>query len=109
MIKRHKVLYDSSAAGTGDWFRLDNRYDESPERILQVYMTAGDTITLQGATKDLKGVDSSTVTASLETEDITDIVEYISSNAGDVLTGPWTYIRIVKTGTTGAAKVQGFI
>lgn len=106
-IKRSKVLYDSAAADTSDWFALDVRYDESPSRAIQVYVTTGDTITIQGITKDVKGIDKSFLD-TLTTADISDIKAYTASEP-DVLEGPWTYIRVVKTGTTGQGKVQGFI
>ena len=108
-IKRYKVLYDSSAAGNGDWIRLDNRYDISPQRIINIDLTAGDTIVLQGAVKDLKGVAQDTVTGSLTTSDISTIETFTEDSTEHLLTGPWTYIRVVKTGTTGNAKVSGFV
>lgn len=107
-IKRHKVLYDSSAAGTGEWFRLDSRYEESPSRAIQVFVASGDTLTIQGTTKDVRGSTPTEVLASLEADDIVDIKAYTASEA-DNLEGPWTYIRVTKTGTTGTGKVQGFI
>lgn len=108
-IKRHKVLYDSSAAGNGEWFRLDVRYDSSPERILMVDLVDGDTITIQGTVVDVRGGNPAVVVASLEADDIATIDTLTADSTEHVLTGPWTYIRVVKTGTTGNAKVQGFI
>lgn len=108
-IKRHCVLYDSASAGTGEWFRLDNRYDLDTNRIIQVDLTTDDTVTLQGTTVDVRGGDPATVVAGLTAKDISTIKEYTADANGDVLTGPWTYIRVVKTGTNGNAKVQGFI
>jgi hypothetical protein len=108
-IKRYKVLYDSSAAGNGDWIRLDSRYDISPQRIVHVDLTSGDTIELQGTVKDEKGSTPSLVTASLDTDDIVTIETFTADSTEHLLTGPWTYIRVVKTGTTGNAKVSGFV
>lgn len=108
-IKRHVVLLNQQAAGNGSWIELDSRYDESPLRLLQVYVTAGDTVKIQGTTVDIKGSHKDVVTATFATEDITDIKTFTASGSGDLLEGPWTYIRAVKTGTTGIAKVQGFV
>lgn len=107
-IRRNKVLYDDSAAGNGDWIALDTRYEQNPVgRSIKVTMTAGDTITLQGITKDEKGIDKSFLDA-LIAEDITDLKIYTQTE-NDVLDGSWTYIRIVKAGTSGDAYVEGFV
>lgn len=107
-IRRHKVMYDSSAAGNGDWFRLDSRYEESSDRVIHVELTSNDTITIQGTTVDVRGGNPATVTANLEADDIVDITT-LSADGTYLLQGPWSYIRAVKTGTTANAKVQGFI
>lgn len=107
-IKRYKVLFDASTASTGEWFSLDSRYDQSTERVVQVDLTVGDTVYLEGTTKDVKGIDKSFLD-DLEASDISIIGTYTADNTGDVLVGPWSYIRVRKTGTTGAAKVSGFI
>lgn len=106
-IKRTKILYNSSAAGNGSWVSLDNRYDQSPTRSLIISLVSGDTITLQAITQDVKGNDKSFLD-SLSSADIVSLKTYTASES-DVLEGPWTYIRVVKTGTNGVAKVQGFI
>jgi len=108
-ITRHKVLFDQSAAGSGNWFRLDTRYDQEQARTLQVDLTSGDTVVLEGTTKDVRGSTPALVTASIEADDITAIGTFTTDGTGDLLAGPWTYIRVTKTGTTGNAKVQGFI
>lgn len=108
-IKRHKVLMDQVAAGDGDWFRLDSRYDHDSNRILQVDLTVGDTIVIEGVTKDVRGSGPDIVTASIEATDITVIESLTADGTSNLLQGPWTYIRVTKTGTTGNAKVQGFI
>lgn len=106
-IKRYKVIFDGTAAETGEWFALDVRYDESPSRAIQVQVTSGDTIKIQAITKDVKGIDKSFLD-ELDADDIADLKTYSASEA-DTLDGPWTYIRAIKTGTTGPAKVSGFI
>ena len=108
-IKRHKVLLDQSAAGNGDWIRLDSRYDHDSSRILQIDLTVGDTIDIEGTTVDVRGGNPAVVTAGLAADDITTIQSFTANGTGDLLAGPWTYIRAVKTGTTGNAKVQGFV
>ena len=108
-IKRYKVLYDSAAAGNGNWIRLDNRYDQSSERIIHIDLTAGDTVVLQGVVKDQRGVDQDTIIASLVPSDIAVIETFIADSTEHLLVGPWSFIRVVKTGTTGNAKVSGFV
>ncbi len=104
---RHKVLLQTGAEGAGPWIALDARYKKETERALQIFVTDGDTVTIQGITKDEKGSDKSFL-ANLGPEDISDLKSYTESTA-DVLTGTFTYIRAVKTGTAGFAKVQGFV
>lgn len=106
-VKRFKVLFDAATASTGSWFALDSRYDESPTRAIQIDLTVGDTVVIEGTTKDVKGTDKSFLT-TLSANEISILGSYTASDA-DVLEGPWTYIRVRKTGTTGPAKVQGFI
>ncbi len=108
-IKRFKTLYDTqAAAGTGDWVPLDVRYDDGSEvRTLIISVTSGDTVELQGIVKDVKGMDKSFLD-TLQTSDITTLATYTESD-NDVLEGPWTYIRVVKSGTSGPCKVSGFV
>lgn len=106
-IRRHKILLDSTAEATGDWIPLDVRYDESISRAIQVVLVSGDTVIIEGITKDVKGTDKSFLD-ELTAEDIIALKTYAVTTA-DVLEGTWTYIRARKTGTTGNAKVQGFV
>lgn len=110
-IKRHKVLYDATAAATGDWVRLDNRYEEYGGRVFQAELTAADTLVIEGTTKDVKGLTAAqeaTMLAALGPNDITAITT-ISADGSYLLEGPWSYIRARKTGTAANGKVQGFI
>lgn len=104
---RHKVLLQSVDEGAGPWIALDTRYIKYAERAIQVAVTNGDEITIQGITKESKGLDKSFLD-NLSAADISDIKTY-DTNTADVLTGSWTYIRAVKVGDSGFAKVQGFI
>ena len=108
-IKRHKVLYDSAAAGSGEWFRLDSRYDEALERALQIKMNASDTVAIEATTID--AIDAARLAAVIdEDEDVVTLESYTGATDVDgVLSGNWTYIRVTKTGTAGHAKVQGYI
>lgn len=106
-IKRNKTLYDAIAAGTGDWIALDVRYEEAPTRPIRVVCASGDTITLQGIVRDVKGIDKSFLDA-LTDDDISDLAEY-TENASDILEGNWTYIRAVKSGTNGRGLIEGFV
>jgi len=116
-IRRSITLYNASTAGNGSWVRLDARYEEIAQRSVQGTIVAGDTITFQGITKDYKPSYSTVGTAdagetaflaALTTADITNLQSY-TANFSDIMNGNWTYIRVVKTGTTGTATVQGFI
>lgn len=106
-VKRHVVLYDDSAAGSGTWFALDTKYESDSSRTVQINMNASDTIALQGTTIEAKdAADLGTVAA----EDITTIQSYTgNTDENDALIGSFTFIRVTKTGTAGNAKVQGVI
>lgn len=105
-IKRYKVLLDQAAAGNGDWVRLDTRYEEDPGRPIQLDIVSGDTITIQGITKDIRG--EGDPTDNLDSDDIVDLDDFTSSGS-TILNGNWTYIRVKKTGTNGNAKISGFV
>lgn len=106
-IKRYKVLYNSATAGTGDWVALDTRYEQLSERPLKVTLVDGDTVTLQAIVKDVKGPDKSFLTTLTDSE-IASLKTYTETEQ-DILEGAWTYIRIVKTGTSGVALVEGTV
>ncbi len=106
-IRRHRVLYNALAAGDGVWHRLDSRYEEDGVRSIQVDLSSGDTVIIQGTTVDPRGAIYD-VTSTLTPSDITNITTFTASGNG-VIAGNWSYIRAVKTGTTGVAKVQGHI
>jgi type 1 fimbria pilin len=106
-IKRFKVLFDGTTAGTGDWYELDTRYEDDSTRVLQIELTASDTAIIQGTTKDVKGPDKSFLD-TLAPDEITNIVT-VSADGFYNLTGAWRYIRVQKTGTAGNVKVQGMI
>lgn len=107
-IRRNIKLYDSASAGTGSWIALDTRYDEDPtSRPLRIVVASGDTLTLQGIVKDVKGIDKSFLD-SLLTEEISTLAEYTESQV-DVLDGNWTYLRVIKAGTAGKGIIEGFI
>lgn len=108
MIRRHKVLYNGSAAGNGTWVRLDSRYEEDAGRAITIHMNASDTISIEGTVIDAKDVPS--LEAIIEDADIAVIESYTgATEAGVTLSSNYTFIRAVKTGTTGTAKVQGYL
>jgi len=106
-IRRRKVLLDQTAAGNGPWIRLDSRYEDSPERAIQISLTAGDSVRIEGTTLDIRGEGDPTDT--IAAEDIAILDGSFSSSTSTILNGNWTYIRVVKTGSSGNAKVQGFV
>lgn len=105
-FRRNKILYNSSAAGIGEWVSLDSRYEIDPTRVIHAVLAAGDVITIQGTTVDIRGPENPL--DSITDYDIVDITEFDESGTGTLI-GPYTYIRAVKTGTAGRAKVQGFM
>lgn len=108
-IKRYKVLYDATAAGTGNWVRLDNRYEVPEDRVVQAALTAGDTLIVQATSKDQKGLmDETAFLAALTAKDIT-VLNTFAASGNYEIDGPWSYVRVVKTGAAGNGKVQGFI
>jgi hypothetical protein len=108
-IRRHQVLIDQSAAGTGPWFRLDARYEVDPERAIQVSVGGGDSITLEAVTVDGSRTDPEwDPNTDIVAGDITTLITYTADD-NDILTGNWTYIRAIKTGAAGNGKLEGFI
>ena len=108
MIRRNKVLYNDSAADTGDWIRLDSRYEIDPTRALTIHMNAADTITLEGTVVDAK--DAAALEAKIVDQDIVVLEEYTGeAEVNQILSGNYTFIRASKTGTAGNAKVQGYV
>jgi hypothetical protein len=107
-IKRHVVLYNDSAAGSGNWIPLYTKYAGGDQnRTIQVNMNASDTVDIEGTTIEAKdATDLGTVAA----EDITVIKSYTgNTDENDALLGSFTFVRVTKTGTNGTAKVQGQI
>src|ERR1035437_8334733 len=107
-IKRHKILYNASAAGTGDGVRLANRFEIPADRVVQADMTAGDHLFLEATSMDVRGSISDSYLADLTAADIT-ILSDITATGNYEIDGPWSWVRVRKTGTNGVGKVQGFI
>jgi hypothetical protein len=114
-IQRNVVLYNDSAAGTGRWYRLDSKYEESGTRSIQIDMNAADTIIIEGTTIErLGGLNPDGSAFDPETDILPiDIVQLNSYNGNaeeaDVLNSNWTWVRARKVGATGVAKVQGLL
>ncbi len=107
-VKRYVQLLNSSLEVTGNWVQLDSRYAKDQARSLIVSIDAvGDTVTLQGVVKDIKGIDKSFLN-TLASEDIATLKIYTQSEH-DVLEGPWSFIRAIKQGTAGLAVVEGMV
>ncbi len=105
-IRRHKVIFDASTASTSAWVRLDSRYEVDATRSIQVNVTSGDSIDIEGTSLDIRGEGDPTV--GIAAADVSVLATY-TEDSTDVLSGNWTYIRAVKTGTTGPGKVQGHV
>lgn len=97
---------NQSSAGASDWLDLDVRYEAISVRPIQGHIASGDTIAVQAITMDVKGNDKSFLD-NLTSSDITTLKTY-TGDFNDLIEGNWTYIRVVKTGTAGAAVVEGF-
>jgi hypothetical protein len=106
-ILRYKVLLDQTAAGNGEWIDLDVRYSNGETRAIMCELTSSDTVIIQAIVKDVRGIDKSFLD-TLDTDDIV-VLKTFSADGEYVFDAPYTYIRAVKTGTTGNAKVSGFI
>ena len=105
-ILRHKVLYNASAAGTGDWFELDTSKNGENMRSIHGQVAAGDTIVIQGTT--IRAADRTALAEVITSTDIATLKTFTSDFA-DTLLGTWSFIRVVKTGANGTSKVQGLI
>lgn len=106
-IKRYKLMYNVATAGNGAWIPLDVRYETKPSRALAITVVSGDTVTIQAITQDVRG-DNKSFLSNLQPADIVTLTSMTASGPYEV-SGPWTYIRAVKTGTTGVATVEGFV
>ncbi len=108
-IKRYAQLYNATTAGTGSWFRLDNRYETISVRPLHFSITAGDTFVLQAIVKDVRGDgDGLTYLDSLLPSEISTLGTFATST-DELLEGNYSWIRVVKSGTNGVGVVEGFI
>lgn len=105
--KRYVQLYNSAAAGTSSWFRLDSRYEKISVRPIHFSITAGDTFVLQALVKDAKGIDE-TYLNSVTAADIATLGTF-TSTGDELIEGNYTWIRVTKTGTNGVGVVEGFI
>jgi len=93
------VLLNQSAAGNGTAFLLDYRFGGMVQRnIVTVSMNAADTITIQGS------VDGGVTWVQAAAPRTGGAGPFI-----DTITGPFTHLRIAKTGAAGGAVVQGII
>lgn len=93
------VLLNQSAAGNGTPVLLDYRFGGMVQRnIVTASMNAADTITIQGS------VDGGVTWFQAATPRTGGTGPFV-----DTLTGPFTHLRIVKTGTGGNALVQGIV
>lgn len=107
-IKRYVQLFNASTATSGPWVPLDVRYETKPSRILTINLTTGDTVAIQGTTKDIRGPGYDQITPNLTAADIATITSVTTSGFYEV-SGPWTFIRVTKTGTAGNATVEGMV
>lgn len=99
-------MYNATAAGTSQWFHFDFRHDDAPFRTINVNMSVGDTVNIEATAYDIKGQDINNLT--VPADEIVVLKSYTASGE-DVIQGPWAAIRIVKSGTTGKAVVDGII
>lgn len=95
-------ILDTSAAGVGDWFPFNSgAWYEGKDYTLSFEITPGDSIRIE-VTND---VSAGAPTGNM----ITSSAEHDSTVTGDTIAGTWKFIRAVKTGTNGPAKVLAVI
>jgi hypothetical protein len=93
------VMLNQSTAGNGTAYLVDYRWGGMVQRnIVTVSMNAADTITIQGS------VDGGVTWVQAATPRTGGTGPFI-----DTITGPFTHLRIAKTGAGGNALVQGII
>ena len=105
--KRFVQLYNSSAAGTSGWFRLDSRYEKISVRPIHISLVAGDTFVLQALVKDFKGIDETYLNNVTAAEIAT--LGTFTATGDELIEGNYTWVRVQKTGTNGVGVVEGFI
>ena len=89
-----KELYNATAAGNGNWVPLDTGFVNTYEALYSVSLESGDWVTVQIKLED--GANAPAFTQA------------ITSAAGGTLVpidAPAKFIRVVKTGTAGNARV----
>tara|TARA_R110000851_G_scaffold10031_1_gene36693 strand:+ start:9045 stop:9368 length:324 start_codon:yes stop_codon:yes gene_type:complete len=106
VLRKVYTMFDAATASEGDWIKLDYRFEEANERTLAIKLTVGDTITLEGTHVIAK--DTPTLDGIITAGDIHNLKEYVE-DFSDILNGQWTFVRIKKTGATGAAKVTAVL
>jgi hypothetical protein len=98
-LNQHTFLENISAATTTADYPCDWKYSGVQQRIIDATMVTADTITIQG-TMDA-GATYYTVTAQTGAVGATRFT--------CIVNGPHQRLRVVKTGTTGAATVKGLV
>lgn len=96
---RPVTMMAQSAAGNGSSFGLDYRFGGMVQRTVVIAsMNAADTITIQGS------VDGGATWIAVAAPHTGGAGPFI-----DIITGPFTNLRVVKAGAGGTAVVQGLI
>lgn len=100
ILSRHRFLNAVSAAATSTAFPCDWHFSGQQSRTFMISQNAADTIAIQG-TPDFE------VTAATIWTQVTAATGMTKSTA--TVEGPFGCLRVVKTGTNGAATVDGIV
>lgn len=97
---KRTTLFNAAPAGNGAVIPLDYRFNGNTVRNVVTTMNAADTISIQGTVDDPASP--------------TNWIELANHTGGagpfsDLIVGPWSALRVVKTGSTGAATVTGIV
>ena len=99
--RSYKVLLDQSAAGNGAWEPLDTTYTPIYNAICYVSCAGGDWIKLEGSLQPMSTNPGTTAYSPTAVS-----IAIVSASNAVALDGPFAFIRAVKTGTVGGAKVE---
>jgi len=101
---RQRDLLNTSEAGAGEWYKLD-RFNDGDRGISITLTNTADSVQIQTTAKKLEWNDYD-LDSVITTADISNAGDFTGDlSFSEILTGSWTAIRAVKTGTAGTAKV----
>lgn len=105
VIKRTLSL--ASGDTTSRWYRLQGTAQADKRRAIHGTLTSGDSITIQVTNDDLStdrtvmDMDGNTAPTRVFSSDA-----FTTTSFGTILNGGWAWIKVIKSGSNGAASIN---